>query len=109
MSIDLYDVKELTSTMADGVFTSSHAVIEVRKIDVQPIQWSQREASNRIEIELGGIKYIPTFYGFAEKEAKVSATHWITTNSGSTNLMVLRTYEFEDHLEIDLVEAEARG
>ena len=104
-----YDVKVLTSVFADGVPTSSHTVVETRSIDVQPIQWSQRESVNRVEIELGGIKYIPTFYGFTAEEVLLTATNYITPDSGISNLIVLRTYEYEDHIEIDLAEAQARG
>lgn len=108
--IALYDVKQLTTTFdEDGLPTSGHSVLETRQIDVQPIQWSQREARNRVEIEAGGIKFIPTFYGFTQQEAKITATNYITSDSGTSNLIVLRVYVHEDHLEMDLAEAEARG
>ena len=105
--INLYDIKVLTSTMADGVPTSGHTVVETRNVDVQPIQWSQRESSNRVEVSVGGLTFIPTFYAFISKDSLVTSTNYITRNSGTSNLIVLRTYEHEDHLEMDLAEAEA--
>ncbi len=108
MTIALYDIKELTNTLdEDGIPISGHTVIETRHFDVQPIQWSQRESKNRVEVEIGGMKYIPSLYGFTNEESKVTATNYLTKDSGTHNLIVLRTYEYEDHLEMDLAEAEA--
>ncbi len=108
MTIALYDIKQLTSTKdADGIPVSGSVVVETRHFDVQPIQWSQRESKNRVEVQIGGITYIPSFYAFVNEESKVTATNYITRDSGTHNLIVLRIYPYEDHLEMDLAEAEA--
>ncbi|GAF75518.1 unnamed protein product, partial [marine sediment metagenome] len=38
--------------------------------------------------------------------SNITATNRITDDSGTTDLLVLRVYPFEDHLEIDLREVE---
>jgi len=103
-----YDVKSRAETPdKDGAVTITWTVTETRMMEVQPVQWSQREARNRVEIEIGGVKYIPTHYGWVNSESLVTATNRITKDSGTTNLLVLRTYEYEDHIEMDLVTTES--
>ena len=104
---DWYDVKSLTTTPdGDGGVVSGSTLIETILIDVQPIQWSQREGKNRVEVEIGGIKYLPSLYGFTQEDVKATASNYLTKDSGTINLIVLRTYAYEDHIEMDLVEAE---
>ena len=110
---DWYDVKLLSTTPdGDGGVVSASTYIETVLIDVQPIQWSQRESKNRVEVEIGGVKYIPTSYGFISFIPRnniplITATHFITKDSGTHNLVVLRTYPYEDHIEMDLSESQA--
>ena len=98
-----YDVRRSTESWADGVPTHTYTVIETREIDVQPVQWSSREAKNRYEIELGGEKFIPTMYGFCSNETLITAGDTISSDSGTTKWLCLRTYEHKDHTEFDLI------
>lgn len=100
-----WDIRRQVSTLTpDGLPAVSWATIDSRQIDVQPVQWSQRESANRMEIELGGIKYVPTFYAWLPREADITATDTITEDSGANAFLVLRTYDYSDHTEADLVE-----
>ena len=106
MPTALYDVKRKTVTRADGVATENYAAIETRKFEVQPIRFSSERSSTIVTIDIGGESYIPSFIGFTDIESIVTATDRITANSGTLDLFVLRTYEFEDHQELDLREVE---
>ena len=100
-TIDNYDIKRKSETWADGVPVITWSVFETRDIDVRPIKWEEAEHA---EITIGGETYIPAFRGFISVDSDVSASHRITKNSGTTDLLVLRVYEYEDHKEIDLQE-----
>lgn len=100
--VSLYDIKRDSTTLTDGVPTTTWTVVETRNLEVQPIQFSQREGANRAEVVIGGIKYVPTFVGWGSQEVDITATDRITADSGTTDYLVLRTYLFEDHREFDL-------
>jgi len=102
--IDLYDIKRDTETWADGVPTHTWTSIQTQKIEVQPIRFSAERSASIVTITVGGESYIPSFIGFVSIECKATATDRITMNSGTTELLVLRTYDFEDHKEMDLKE-----
>ena len=98
-----YDVVRKTETYAEGVNVDTYTTIETREIDVQPVQWSSMEAKNRYEIDIGGEKFIPTMYGFTSDETIITAGETITSDSGTTKWLCLRTYEHKDHTEFDLI------
>lgn len=102
--IDQYDILRDTQTMSDGVVLQTWVFQETRKMEVQPIRFSAERNATVVEIQIGGEKYIPSYRGWLEQEVDITATDRITSNSGTTNLMVLRCYEYEDHKEIDLRE-----
>jgi len=98
--INRYDIKKQSETFADGVPTTTFTVRDTRNIDVRPI----RKDEALYTIELGGIKYTPQFRGFVSIDTTATASDRITQNSGTTDLLILRTYEYEDHKEFDLME-----
>lgn len=102
--INQYDVKRDTETWADGVPTHTWTLIETRKFDVQPIRFSAERSATIVTIDLGGQSYIPSYRAWTSIESKLTATDRITADSGTHELFVLRTYDFEDHKELDLKE-----
>jgi len=106
MTVQLYDVLRKTTSFADGVSVPAYAHQTTAKFDLQPVQWSQRESTNRAEVEVGGVKFVPTFYGYCSSDIDVTATDRLTPDSGTTLFIALRVYDFEDHKEIDIREAE---
>ena len=103
--IKRYDIKKDTKTAdKDGAYTHSWAVFETSNIDVQATRFSAERSATIVTINLGGESYIPSFRGWVSVESNISATHRITADSGTTDLLVLRAYEIEDHKEIDLKE-----
>ena len=101
---ELYDIKAKTVSYADGVPTESWAVKETTKIDCQPIRYNTGRGSAVLAIDVGGESYIPSFRAFIDLDSDITATDRITNNSGTTELLVLRTYDYEDHKEVDLRE-----
>lgn len=101
---DSYDIKRKSVTMADGVPSTTWTIIDIRKIEVQPVRFSAERSASIVTINLGGQSFIPSFRGWCSIECDITATDRITNDSGTTDLLVLRTYEFEDHQEIDLRE-----
>ena len=102
--IDLYDIKSKTVTYSDGVPSESWTVIFTQKIDVQPIRYNTGRGASVLAIDVGGEAYVPSFRGFLDLDSDITATDRITNNSGTINLLVLRTYDYEDHKEVDLRE-----
>ena len=103
MPVDLYDIRRDTETYdADGLPEHSWSTIETRRIEVQPVRFNTSRGSTVLTIEIGGEKYVPAFRGFLALESNVTATDRISPNSGTTDYLVLRTYDYEDHKEIDL-------
>ena len=104
--IDRYDIKIHTTSFADGVATDSWSVKSTEKVDVQPIRYNTGRGSSVLAIDVGGEAYVPSFRGFISIESDITATNRITNNSGTTDLLVLRTYDYEDHKEVDLREVD---
>jgi len=109
MARSIYDVKRKTETMADGVPTLIFTNVETRSMEVQPVRFSAERGSTVVSIELGGESYVPSFRAFVPLESVATATDRITNNSGATDLMVLRTYDYEDHKEMDLKDVVDNG
>ena len=103
---DLYDIKAKTVTYADGVPSETWAVKETRKADVQPIRYNTGRGSSVLAIDVGGESYVLSFRAFIDLDSDITATDTITNDSGTTNLLVLRTYDYEDHKEVDLREVD---
>lgn len=99
---DFYDVRRKTTTFSDGVANASFSVIETRQMDVQAIRFSAERGSTVLTIEVGGEKFVPSFRAFTDLESDVTASDQITAVSGTTKFLVLRTYDFEAHKEMDL-------
>ena len=100
--ITSYDVKRKTEGKdPDGLPTITWATQSTYRVEVQPMRWDK---DAQVEIEIGGVKYVPTYKGFLDYNAEITATDRITENSGVTNLLVLRVHRYEDHNEIDLIE-----
>ena len=103
MTVALYDVRRDTDTKdADGLPLHSWAAFETRNIEVQPVRFSAERGSTVLVIEIGGEKYVPSFRGWLSIDSDVTATDRISPDSGTTDLLVLRTYDYEDHKEMDL-------
>jgi hypothetical protein len=104
MSLDLYDVKRQTITSdADGLPSTAVAVVETRYTEIQSLRWYEAAG---VEIELGGQRFTPTFRGWIEEEALVTAGDVMTKDSGTVDLLVLRVHVYESHKEIDLRETQ---
>lgn len=97
--IGMYDITRKTETMEDGVPAVTWSVVETRELDVQSLRWYKTE---QMEVELAGQRYVPTFRGYIDVESTVTASDRLTGDSGTTNMLVLRTHEFESHKELDL-------
>lgn len=100
--VALYNVIRPSQTFADGVFTSGQTIVETRSFDVQALQLLKWGDFGRVEVEIGGIKYAPTFRAFTANETLATAADRITKDSGTTTYLVLRVFEYEDHMELDL-------
>jgi len=100
--IDTYDIKQKTEANADGMTTLTWGVYETRKIDLRPFRFGW-DRSAHMEIEIGGVKYTPNFIGWISNDSNVTATDKITADSGTTDYLVLRVYNYESHNEMDLV------
>ena len=103
---ELYDITQKTDVWTDGVSMPTWAVYETRKIEVQPLQLLKWGDFGRVEYSVGGQTYVPTFRGFISNESEITAANRITADSGTTNLLVLRVFEYADHKEIDLRDVE---
>ena len=106
--IDTYDIKSKstkTVTTPDGMSIISWGVKETRKIDVRPFRFGW-DRSAHMDVELGGVKYTPNFVGWISNESIASAADKITADSGTTDFMVLRVYNYESHIEMDLVKVQ---
>ena len=105
--LEYYDVKRKTSTPdGDGGFTNAWTVVETREIDVQAVRFSAERSATIATIQVGGQIIIPSYRGWISSESDATATDRITPDSGTTDLLVLRTYDFEDHKEMDLKEVD---
>lgn len=102
--INNYDIKRKTDAWADGVNTPTWTVRDTRKIDLQGIRFSAERSAATLAIDIGGQSYVPSYRGFMEYDVDVTAADRITADSGTTDLLVLRVYPFEDHKEMDLKE-----
>jgi hypothetical protein len=100
--VELYDVKRKTTSYTDGINTDTWTVIETRDFEVQPLRIGKGQRDDLVMIEVGGEQYIPSFFGFTHIDCDVTAADYITNDSGTTNYLVLRTYDYEDHKEMDL-------
>ena len=100
--IDLYDIRRKSISFADGVDTPTWTVTQTIKLEVQPIRVSKGQRDDLVAIEIGGEQYIPNFYAWAPDNCEATATDHITSNSGTILYLVLRTYDYEDHKEMDL-------
>ena len=99
--VNLYDIKYKSETFSDGVVTLTWANRETRKIDLRPLKWEEAEHS---KVTIGGEVYIPTMRGWLSNESNITPSDYITADSGTTDYIVLRVYEYEDHKEIDTQE-----
>ncbi len=109
MSVTRYDIRRDVDTKDDdGLPIHTWSTIETRNIEVQPVRFSAERGSTVLTIEVGGEKYVPSFRGWLSVESNVTATDRITNNSATTELLVLRTYDYEDHKEIDLKDIKDR-
>jgi len=105
MSINLYDIKRKTEVFSDGVSIPTWTTRETRRIDVRPVKMSMRQNSaDQITVDVGGQVVIPSYRGFLSIETSAMAGDRVTVDSGTTDLVVLKVYEYEDHAEIDLRE-----
>lgn len=105
VTTDYYDIKRRTTTAdSDGAYTTTWAVIETRKIEIQATRFSAERSATIVTVNIGGESFIPSYRGWIDIESDITATDRITANSGTTDLFVLRTYDFEAHKEIDLKE-----
>ncbi len=96
-----YDIRYKSESRGiDGTPEITWVVRETRDMDVQSV----RSGEGLLEIQVGGERYLPTFRGFIATDANVTATDRVTADSGTTDLLVLRTYEYEGHKELDLKE-----
>ena len=104
--VNLYDVKRNTDTWDDGVAIQSWTTVETRKFDIQSVRFSAERSATIVTINMGGESYVPSYRGWTSSESTVTATDRISANSGTSELLVLRTYDFEDHKELDLREVD---
>ena len=102
--ISLYDIKRDTETWDDGVPTHTWTVLSTHKMEIQPVRFSAERSAAIVTINLGGESYVPSYRGWTTIDCSATATDRITADSGTTELLILRTYDFEDHKELDLKE-----
>ena len=102
-TLHLFDIKRPSQTWADGVPTESYTVIETREMEFQPLP---PYGGAQGEIEVGGVREIPQYHSWFSLECLATSLDYITKNSGTTHYWILRTYDYEDHKEADLIQKE---
>lgn len=104
--LSLYDIKKKTQTFSDGVPTTTWTPYETLAIEVQPLRLPEMGTFSQLEIEVGGEKFTPTFKGWITADSEITASNRITNDSGTVDYLVLRSFRFEDHIELALREVE---
>ena len=102
--VNLYDVRRKTNSFSDGVNVSTWSDIETIHFEVQPMRIGKGQRDDLVMIEVGGEQYVPNFFGFTYEYTDVTAADRITCDSGTHKYLVLRTYDYEDHKELDMRE-----
>ena len=98
-----FDIKRPSQTWADGVPIETYTVIETREMEFQPLP---PYGGAQGEIEVGGVREIPQYHAWFSTECDATSLDYITDNSGAHHYWLLRTYEYEDHIEADFIQKE---
>jgi len=95
----IVDIYTSTVTEADGIPAESWTFKETRLINWSPIGW---EAKVQMGVGAGGMTYPADSRAWLENSASVVVGNRLYQDSGTTKYVVLSTFEYEDHTEIEL-------